>query len=415
MPSEMKGEKMKKLYYLLLTAMTAIVVASCGESAGSSETNNAVVNEATGSGNVSLKEQEAGNSEESVLSEAGGKISVPAHYEITRAVYALISDELHTSKCDYSDFVIDERGNVVSAKVTGGNTHKMFYEYDEEDRLVKSTKENPIYGTEEQNWVYDDEGRMIELRLVETKDGSSTEKITTYVYDENGNLNSGQRATNGGAVFDKTYETDDMGRVTKCTETDNGEVKETFIYSYTDGLYNPVHCKNDGLTNVYETDYLYDDRGRLVKEDTSYSEGKKMNFTFTYDCIGEVTESPENTSTLIPGDQWEYFEDCSLLPIPSSCLSSLTVGETDYQFILPTYKGIFLSAWGQPIYEPQFLDSTHAFKELDRYTNILTDVLGMDVKSMGTLIKVSQNGKGIAELNIEVIGGMYTLTIVPAS
>ena len=73
-----------------------------------------------------------------------------------------------------------------------------------------------------------------------------------------------------------------------------------------------------------------------------------------------------------------------------------------------------MSAWGQTTYEPQFLDSTHAFKELDRYTNILTDVLGMEVRSMGTIIRVSRDGKDVADLNIEIIDGKYTLTIIPA-
>ena len=113
-----------------------------------------------------------------------------------------------------------------------------------------------------------------------------------------------------------------MGRVTKCTEKDNGEIQYIFTYTYTDGVYNPVHCKEEG-SKVFETDYLYDDRGRLVKEDTTYSGGEKMYFTFTYESIGEITESPETTSVLIPGDKWEYFEDCSMLPIPTSCLNSV--------------------------------------------------------------------------------------------
>lgn len=103
-----------------------------------------------------------------------------------------------------------------------------------------------------------------------------------------------------------------------------------------------------------------------------------------------------------------------MLPIPTSCLNSVFPGKTNHQFFLPTYKGVFLSAWGQTKYEPQFLDSTHAFKELDRYTNILTDVLGMEVRSMGTIIRVSRDGKDVADLNIEIIDGKYTLTIIPA-
>lgn len=81
---------MRKTFLLLMATMAAIAVVSCGESAGTAETNNADVNEATGSEIVSLKELEAGNSDESVLSEASGKISVPTNYEITRDVYALI-------------------------------------------------------------------------------------------------------------------------------------------------------------------------------------------------------------------------------------------------------------------------------------------------------------------------------------
>lgn len=49
----------------------------------------------------------------------------------------------------------DHKGNIISAKVTGSNTHNMLYEYDDNNRLIKSTKQTVIYGIDEQNWIYD--------------------------------------------------------------------------------------------------------------------------------------------------------------------------------------------------------------------------------------------------------------------
>lgn len=400
---------MKKSVAFMISMMMVVMAAGCGFASGNAEQSDA--NDGTSGPEI---EENLQVSKETADSEQTAPASIDSNYEITRDVYGLVTDNIYSSTCEYSDFEIDEKGNVVSANVTGSNCFKINYEYDERYRLVKSTTENAAQATSEQNWIYDENGRLTELRLVETKDGSSSEKITTYEYDEEGNLIGGQRETPGGSLFDCVYECDNMGRLVERLETGDGETQLTEVYSYADGSYNPEHSVQETPRNKYEIDYTFDDRGRLVKEHLIHSKGE-MDFRWIYEIVGEITESPETTEALVPGDKWEYFEDCSLLPIPASCLTDISIGDSDHQFLLPTYKGCFLAYSGEPAYEPSCLDSTHAYVTLDRYINILTDVLGFEVKSMGTIKRVSQGGKDIADLTIEVIDGIYTLTIVPAS
>lgn len=399
---------MKKSVAFMISMMLVVMTVGCGSASG-----NAEQGDAYGDTSGPEKEENLQVSEETADSEQTAPVTVDANYEITRDVYGLVIDNIYTSTCQYSDFEIDEKGNVVSANVTGSNYYKINYEYDERYRLVKSTTEN-AQATSEQNWIYNENGLLTELRLVETKYGTSSEKITTYEYDEEGNLIGGQRETPGGSLFDCVYECDDMGRLVEHIETGDGKTQLTEVYSYTDGSYNPEHSVQETPRNKYEIDYMYDDRGRLVKEHSIDFDGE-MDFRWIYEIVGEITESPETSEALAPSDKWEYFEDCSILPIPASCLTDIIIGDSDHQFLLPTYKGCFLAISGTPFFEPSCLDSTHAFVTLDRYINILTDVLGFEVKSMGTIIRVSQGGKDIADLSIEVIDGIYTLTIVPAS
>lgn len=399
---------MKKLVAFMISMMMVVMTAGCGSASGNAEQSDA--NDGASGPEIEENLQVA---EETADSEQTVPVSVDSNYEITRDVYGLVIDNIYTSTCQYSDFEIDEKGNVVSANVTGSNYYKINYEYDERYRLVKSTTENAAQATE-QNWIYNENGQLTELRLVETKYGSSSEKITTYEYDEEGNLIGGQRETPGGSLFDCVYECDDMGRLVDHIETGDGKTQLTEVYSYTDGSYNPEHSVQETPRNKYEIDYMFDDRGRLVKEHSIDADGE-MDFRWIYEIVGEITESPETSEALAPGDKWEYFEDCSLLPIPASCLTDISIGDSDHQFLLPTYKGCFLAISGTPFFEPSCLDSTHAYVTLDRYINILTDVLGLETKSMGTIIRVSQGGKDIADLSIEVIDGIYTLTIVPAS
>ena len=165
---------MKKSVAFMISMMMVVIAVGCGFASG-----NAEQSDANDGASQRAIEENLQVAEETADSEQTAPVSVDSNYEITRDVYGLVIDNIYTSTCQYSDFEIDEKGNVVSANVTGSNYYKINYEYDERYRLVKSTTENAAQATE-QNWIYNENGQLTELRLVETKYGSSSEKITTY-------------------------------------------------------------------------------------------------------------------------------------------------------------------------------------------------------------------------------------------
>ena len=422
----------KKILSMILVCVLCVSIFACGASETTSTPKGSTTKEEPGEQTVDANKEEKGSgaseiemnrSEEAPESETTSEVNeknnvgdFESNYEITRDVYGLITEKRYKSQFNYSDFEIDAKGNITSAKVTGDNTHVMLYEYDDNNRLIKSTKQTMLYGTEEQNWSYNEDGNLTELRMVETdKNGASKEKIDKYNYDESGNYIGGTRTTNGGDVFDVNAECDEMGRVTKVTEVDNGEIKYTYTYTYEEGVFNPVHRTEESTRSKYEIDVAYDDQGRIVHEDAKNKDGEKSANDFVYDVISTITESPETNQALIPGNEWIFFEDCPLLPEPSSCLKSILPDETNNKmYLLPTFKGSFISASGQPHFVPYVLESQLAFTALDQYTNILTDVLGMEVKRMGSLFKISKDGSDIASFSLEIINGNYCLIFNPS-
>ena len=404
---------------MLLAGVITISVVACGGGGQSEAPSEASTETATEySSSVEEKEDISAETTENATEDTTTVPAVESNYTIVRDVYGMTQEKRHTSHFEYCDFEIDEKGNIISAEVRGDNTHTMTYEYDENNRLIKSTKTTTIYGTEENNWVYDEAGRLIENILIETdKDGETTEKVNTYEYDESGNYISGQRTTNGGDIFLNSYECDEDNRLIKEVETFDGEEEYTYTFSYDGDMINPSFRTedaswSDSSWSHYDIDVVYDDRDRVVLESVINKEGKKMINEFTYEKIGEVTESPENNPDLIPGDKWTYFGSSLQLPVPSSCVATIKQGDEDNIYYLPTYKGSFSSGFGETYFVPYVTDSSFAFTAVDQYVNILTDVLGYEVKNMGTMIKVlDSNEEEIANLYVEATDGTYCLRV----
>lgn len=343
------------------------------------------------------------------------KTVVEDNYQISRDIYGLVKEKRMSEEFDFSDFELDAKGNIISSKVSGSNTHTVLYEYDDNGRLVKSTKQTAIYGTEEQNWSYDDKGHLIEMKLIDTdRNGESSEKIDTYNYDDNGFYISGTRTTNGGDVFDISVENDEMGRIINVAETNNGEPEYVYTYSYEDGEYNPSHRTEESSRSKYEIDVKYDDQGRISEEYSTNQDGSKSTNEFTYDVVGTISESPESNPVLLPGESWVYFDNNPFLPIPTSCVASITKGDDENTFYLPTYKGTFYPAFGQPFFYPYILESSNAFTAIDQYINILSDVLGLDIQKTGTVYKVSLEEQPVADIQVEIKNGKYIMTVISA-
>ena len=155
---------------------------------------------------------------------------------------------------EYSDHVLNEKGQIIQVKVSGNSNRIDKYEYDEEGRLVK------------------------ELRGKET---------WTYTYDENGNLIS---EFQGDRTFNNTYTFDENGRVL-TKKSVNADTNYTMLYSYTyneDGTIATETQTSD--TSVYVITYKYDDNGRVVEE-TSVKKGESSGMTtkYTYGIVGTYT------------------------------------------------------------------------------------------------------------------------------
>lgn len=414
----------KKIMAMLLGCVLAIAITACGSAESTTATEDSkaeeivenaeeVTSEASDE-SVEATDTESNSSDAAVEEEP---INVESNYQISRTVYGIVSDKVFDWEFNYSDISIDERGNVISEKISGSNNHTMSYEYDSNNRMVRALKETQLYGTEELLCTYNDEGLLVELHNIKTeKNGNVIENTYTYVYDENGNFASGQHIGGDGNTYDMAFENDDTGRILKLTETLNGETYGTTVYSYDEGVYNPTHVSAEkGDNRGYEEDLAYDDKGRVVNDDITYKkDGDVTAFECTYDVVGEVTESPESNPDLIPGDKWSFFEECSLLPVPSSCITTIQDGNSNTEFVLPTYKGYFFYSMGYPSFMSHILDSSYAMTALDQYTAILSEVLGYKVQPMGNIIKVSKDDQDIATLNLEIINSVYTLTVIPA-
>ena len=371
-------------------------------------------------------EEEAIVESESTLSSASEEQESPdqvfppevaADYQITRNVYGIVSDAVFDWEVEYTDIEIDPRGNIISENVEGSNRHTMRYEYDSHNRMIRALQETKLYGTEEFVCTYDENGLMTEARNTKTdKSGNVIENTYAYTYDEQGYYVSCRHVGGSGNVYDLSFENDDQGRIVKITETEDGAAYGTMTFTYDEGVYNPAHIsvtRNNG--RGYEEDLAYDDRGRVVNDDIVYKkDGKKTAFEFTYDVVGEITESPETNPDLIPGDKWEFFDECPLLPIPSSCVGTICDSADGSAYELPTFRGCFLFSMGYPSFTQHILESSYAMTALDQYTAILEETLGYDVKRMGNIIKVSHESTEVAVLNIAIEKGKYILTVIPA-
>lgn len=122
-----------------------------------------------------------------------------------------------------------EGKNLVSEKLYEGSelVADCSYEYDENGRLVSSSRTDNLEGsTQVTSYTYDDNGCVISVST--SVDGSVTGR-TDYTYDDNGNeLTRKDYGANGEPVSSvkSEYSYDEPGNIIKCTRTqgDDGQV-----------------------------------------------------------------------------------------------------------------------------------------------------------------------------------------------
>ncbi|MBI4357899.1 MAG: hypothetical protein HY584_01245, partial [Candidatus Omnitrophica bacterium] len=205
------------------------------------------------------------------------------------------------TKITYADgstirYTYNARGDRTSMQDSTGTT---FYLYDQANRLVRvvqstgqvidygydtaSNLTQMIYGGATIKYSYDKAGRLAEVR--EQRAGQ-TEKITTYAYNDAGELV--ERKLPNGIRTRQSYDT--AGRLTGIVhEKLNSDGTATHIASYTYTLDKEgnrtrmLEKRGSGASQTTRTvDYTYDFFGRLTKEIDS----SRGTTTYSYDKVG---------------------------------------------------------------------------------------------------------------------------------
>lgn len=332
-----------------------------------------------------------------LLSSCGQKVD--PHYEITRDIYGVTYYKIYTLEYEPSDFEFDSHGNLISAKE---GIHKYTFTYDDQNRMIKTVLDKGMYGVTTGEVVYNPDGTVKEYKWATVNEGK-TDKSSHVVIDYVAGVPV--KAMDDSKVI--TFTTDEYGRITYRDRKDGSVIDREYEYTYNDGTLNPdtraeIHRLSAKTTNGYGYAISYDERGNRMLENVVDLKGEKSKNIYTYDVIGEVTESPETNTDLITRDQWSYFKDNKAIPIPSSCIRTISESNDEHIFLLPTARGSFFYLWlgYDDWYDPANVEGSYAFTAVDQYLNILTDVCGLEVSSHGNVFLVSKDGKQIADLTV---------------
>lgn len=222
---------MKKFALLTLALIMAMCMVACGEQPAAG-VNSEPATEPTTAPVVTTEPTVAAIEVEDVVSEMGGYLQYT-----------------------YSDHVLNEKGQVISRKVSGDSRRTDTFEYDDQGRVVKCTRTSS-YGDD----------------------------IWTYTYDENGLL---VEEFQGDRTFLNTYTMDEQGRVV-TKKSVNKDSNYTMIYTYTyndDGTVATETQKSPNST--YVITFTYDAKGRVATA-KSVKEGASSGVTtrYTYAVVG---------------------------------------------------------------------------------------------------------------------------------
>lgn len=223
------------------------------------------------------------------------------------------------------------------------------WEYDEAGNQVQYAvySNDTLMYTE--NWVYDDQGNILENKIQSYEDATSS--ITYNTYNEDGQLISS--VCEGDYTSFLTY--DEQGNlVEEATVYETGDVM-TNSWSYDEAgnlLAATTHYDMDGWVNCRE-EYIYDDAGMLLEKfyEEGYSDEDPIGYrnSYTYDEAGnliqeihdDLDEAPIRTvyeynaqgqrtlkeeyqeEELIAQFRWIYDEEGKLLDVGTDELESL--------------------------------------------------------------------------------------------
>ena len=328
-------------------------------------------------------------------------LSVPRvdpNYQITRDITALTQMRLtgtYSSEYNYSDFQFDANGNITACQVRGDSNNRISFEYDEGGRIVRCTYESQLYGTDEDTWTYDEDGRVLEHHLIDRNQEGGISRENLYTVE---------------------LETDELGRVVTVHHYNNGEFSYDDRYNYLGDSFLPDTYSEDSSVSddYYDITCNYDPFGRLITERVVKNDGSyQADGNYTYTIVGSITESPVDNTNLITADEWEYLDSAPLLPIPASCIANITSGTNENEYLLPCENGLVRVAIGDYVVEPWGINTCAAIRAYDQYLNILSDVLGYEVIVQGNQAVIRIAETELAEVSFNIEAGDCILRIVP--
>jgi len=234
-----------------------------------------------------------------------------------------------------TNFVYDQRGNLLQCKGTGEGYHRyLTYTYDEKGRPLTYHNEHTtgmVYDgryvyAEDGSYVmyedidngegvrtlqtdYDAEGRI--LREAATKEDGTAGDLTEYRYDEKGNQIYMQKHNDYLDTTEiTTYQYDEEDRLLEEKSTDKaGKITHVYKYTYTeDGQKLTCDTSDDGVTWV-RSEWSYDEAGRLIRSAEKWPDNTWSTMVYTLNEDGtvktvEATGSAGQVTKAYVYDQW---------------------------------------------------------------------------------------------------------------
>ena len=287
---------MRKIKYLLVTALLALCISACG-GAEESENGNFGGNKGkTDAENVSGAE---GSEDEGEAQEKGEKEDEEKKAPVPSEVYVLYKVSYTDSK-NYSLYEYNEKGHEVKKTVyySDGRTKESTYEYTYNDdgsytRIPDgSTYKYEMYdakdrrisyfdGDETVTYAYDDNDNIIEEKHVSVRD--VVRSWTKSTYRENGICEKVQYYYSDGtpARWDEYTYDEQTGWIQLITYDENGEKRDEY--------------------SPYVWEYEYDEFGRLITETKKNPErgGTFEKYTYEYDEAGGMCKKFDTTQETI--------------------------------------------------------------------------------------------------------------------
>lgn len=368
-------------------------------------------------------------------------------YSIEIPIYEVVALKVYNSKGDlnhdlaYTDFVYDENGKLESRtqsnEYTGATEVTPVYEYDENERVTKviyPKEYTPVldrylgYVTE---YEYDEQGRRIKTVQTDTE-APSYYVIYEYTYYDNGfkKTTTEQTSEFPGEVFttnvDYVYNEDGTIQSQRSYGTDYFHSTYDFSYlaefsynnqGYISGYKMTSYDSNSNGDSITDYKCAYDPLGYLtdVQMDPDYSNGITFTRNYLYDQTGAYYKTTTDDDSLKKTDVWEYFEDCGILPLPSSVMAGISAQEGN-KFSLDASDEMIYDTWDvYGIVESMFFSGSirrtnPVFDYLAAYFCVLEQVLGYDVtvyENGGTLISKDDTKLAVVTTGFDAEYGYY--------